>query len=73
MNRNRVTGTLNVYRESSQVEHLSAHLIVDGKDFYYPICPKCFDDLIVDGCDNFKCIEVTINEDGSNPRTAKLV
>ena len=73
MKRFQYEGDLVVYRESNQVEHLSASVTTrEHKVFYYYRCPKCFDDLITNGLDNLKRITFTADTNGNNPRAAKL-
>ncbi len=72
-NRVEFKGTLCVYRESSRQEYLSAKVTTESKKLFYPRCPKTFDKLIAEGHLNVKEITFIANQDGSNPRNAKLV
>lgn len=69
---NRLKGTVCVYRESSQRETLSAYLkLQTGQTIYWNRCPKCFDDLIVNGSKNKVDVELTLstkNNELSRPR-----
>lgn len=66
------TGTLCVYRESSQVEHLSAKVsLLDGRKFHYYRCPKAFDALITSGLKNVCEVAFTADWDGTNPRAVR--
>lgn len=74
MARKKFVGIVNVYRESSLGEYLSADVKTDcGQSFYYYRAPKCFDDLIKDGSKNIIKVEFIANEDGSNPRSVKAL
>lgn len=63
-----VVGVVNVFRDGYSNEHLTASFKNDTIERYYYPCPKCFDDLIVDGTKNCVKVKMTVNEDGSNPR-----
>lgn len=79
MSRITVTGLINVFRESSLRETLSATLKVNGKKYYYPRCPEAWAELTYynpdrDDVTNLYEAIVTINEkDGGNPRSTKLI
>jgi len=65
----KIKGRLCVFRESSQVQHLSAEVKTEnGTEYYYSKVPKCFDDIITCGIKNVCHIEYTAREDGSYPR-----
>lgn len=69
----RVVARVLVYRDGHIKDNLCCDMTVNGKLHYFYPAPKCFDDLVT-GSQNLAEIEVTINEDdGRNPRNAKLV
>lgn len=67
--RQNVEGVLNVYREHSGRNTLSATLKVGDQTYYYHTCPKCFSDLNM----NYGRVNVTINDDGSRPNKVTLL
>lgn len=68
--RKQYVGKLNVYREHAGRDRLSATFCADsGERFEYDVAPKCF----VEVGENYACVSLTCNEDGSNPRSVKLI
>ena len=71
--RNTVTGIVNVFRDGSHRETLSATLKVGGVKYEYNKAPKVWTELTYGNGSNLFEVCVTINGDGSNPRNTKLI
>lgn len=68
-----VVGSLNVYRESSLRETLSATLkLDDGKELFWYTAPKCFVDVPNTSMQNVR-IQCTLNDNDRNPRSVVVV
>lgn len=73
MARKTFEGVLNVFRDSSMVEHLSADVkFKDGTSFFWYRSPKCFNELTT-GRNNLLEVSFIADEDGKNPRNVKVI
>ena len=72
---NRYKGVVNVYRDNQRSTHLSASLTLPDKSrIEWDKCPKCFNDLIVDGIKNKVEVEVSLTlKNGYLERPRKVV
>lgn len=71
----KVVGIINVFRDGYGKEYLAADFVSNDKKvshYYYP-APKSFHAVIGDGFRNSVEVEMTVNEDGSNPRSVKRI
>lgn len=67
-----VVGVLNVYRESSMRETLSAALKVGNETLYWYRAPKCFVDVPNISSQNVR-IQCVLNDNNQNPRHVVVI